>query len=201
MTGTKRDGHGPSSPRRVLVLGVGNPLVGDEGVGVRVIAQLMGEYDFPEHVELVDSGTMGFGMLDVLRTADRVLVIDAVDGTGHAPGTVVRLLPEDIAPNTVFHSLHDTRLVDVLQAASLLGREPETICLGVQIAAMEQWVLDLTPQVEAAVPVAVAAALSELHAWGVQVSPRTDPGDSASVVGTLRTQRPLAADHRSEGTG
>jgi len=109
---------------RILVLGVGNVLQRDEGIGPRIVEEIERHYQLPLHVQVVDAGTMGLGMLYLLRDVDYLLVADAVRGTGHAPGTVLRISPEAFAPNQVIHSLHDMRLVDVLQAAQLIGIQP-----------------------------------------------------------------------------
>ena len=112
------------STERITVMGIGNPLMRDEGVGVRVIEVLMSVFEFPDNVTLVDAGTMGMTILNLFQDCDYMLVIDAIAGTGEEPGTVVRLSAEDLAPNQVMHSLHDVRLVDVLQTAMLMGLEP-----------------------------------------------------------------------------
>ena len=74
----------------VLVLGLGNVLLRDEGVGVRVVERLQRAYRLPDYVELVDGGTGGMTLLDVIANRDELLVIDAVKA-GHLPGTVVKL--------------------------------------------------------------------------------------------------------------
>jgi hydrogenase maturation protease len=135
---------------------------------------------------------MGFTILDLLREADRMLVLDAMDGSGYPAGTVMVLSPEDAAPNTVFHSLHDTRLVDVLQAADLMGYEVEALVVGVQIEKVEQWVLELAKPVEDAIPIAVAAALDTLKAWGIEPTPRLDSNVDARIIEALRTYDPMA---------
>jgi hydrogenase maturation protease len=172
-------------------MGVGNPLMGDEGVGVRVVEQLMAGYEYPDRVELVDAGTMGFTILDLLRDVDRLIVIDAIDGTRHAPGTVVVLSPEDIAPNSVMHSLHDTRLVDVLQAAALMGITPQAVCIGIQIGRIEQWVLELSEPVEQAVPIAAAATIQTLRDLAVEPTPRGESSVDAAIIEALRTYAPM----------
>jgi len=157
----------------VLVLAVGNQLMRDEGVGPRVAAELWAHYDIPDSVEVMDAGTLGLGMLHVLRDRAYVLIVDAIDGTGHPAGTVVRTSPADFAPNQILHSLHDVRLVDVLQAAELIGISPETECVGVQIAdiAPPDFSVELTDAVEAAVPRAVAAVLYILAERGIDIAP------------------------------
>jgi hydrogenase maturation protease len=173
---------------RVTIMGIGNPLMRDEGVGIRVIEVLMTGFAFPDNVTLVDAGTMGMGILNLFRECDYMLVVDAVDGTGLEPGTVVRLTPEGIAPNQVMHSLHDVRLVDVLQSAQLIGVQPDVDCVGIQIAEMGELAIGLTPAVEAAVPAAVEAALAVLAERGVTPTQRPDSeaGSDAQVLAAIR---------------
>ncbi len=159
-----------ASDDRVLVMGIGNVLMKDEGVGCRVVELLAERYRFPDNVEIVDSGTMGMMILNLFQDRDFVLVIDAVNGTGYAPGTVVRLSPEDIASNSVLHSLHDIRFVDVLQAGQLIGVEPEAHCVGVQIEDMTpvDLTIGLSDSVEAALDTAIDAVLTVLAERGIE---------------------------------
>lgn len=162
------------SSERVLVMGIGNVLMKDEGVGCRIIELLHERYEFPENVEVTDSGTMGMMIMNLFRDRDFVLVIDAVDGTGHPPGTVIRLAPEDIAPNQVMHSLHDTRFVDVLEASELVGVKPEAYCIGVQIEDMNpvDLTIGLSDSLEAALDTAIDCVLTVLGERGIEVSER-----------------------------
>ncbi len=163
---------------RVLVMGIGNILMLDEGVGNRIAVALEKNYVFPDDVAVMDAGTMGLGMLHLFRGIELIVVADAIAGTGYAPGTVVRLTPEDFAPGQVLHSLHDIRFVDVLNAARLIGLEPKADCIGVQIENMspEELTIGLSPAVEAAIPRAVAAVLYVLEDHGISVTP-SDAGD------------------------
>jgi hydrogenase maturation protease len=174
---------------RVLVMGVGNPLMGDEGVGPRVVEFLRSRWTFPSNVEVVDAGTMGFTILNMLQDVDFLVVVDAIDGTGHEPGTVLSLSAEDMAPNQVMHSLHDARLTDVLDAARLMGLEPEVTCVAVQIAGIEHWELELTPVVEAAVEPAANAVVDILATRGIELAAHQGPRDEgASILEALRTK-------------
>ncbi|HEX9093822.1 MAG TPA: hydrogenase maturation protease [Coriobacteriia bacterium] len=174
---------------RITVMGIGNPLMRDEGIGVRVVETLMTTLVFPDNVTLVDAGTMGMGILNLFRECDYLLVVDAIDGTGEPPGTVVRLSPEDLAPNQVMHSLHDVRFVDVLGAAEMMGHRPDADCVGVQIADMSVLEIGLTPAVEAAVPAAVEAVLRVLAERGVAGEPRDEASADARVLAVIRTFR------------
>jgi hydrogenase maturation protease len=170
------------SEERITVMGIGNPLVKDEGVGVRVIEEMMSTLSFPDNVTLVDAGTMGMGILNLFQDCDYLLVIDAVDGTGEPAGTVIRMTPADMAPNTIRHSQHDTRLVDVLEAAMLMGVEPAAECIGIQILDMDGIAIGLSAAVEQAVPRAVEAALTVLAERGVTATASSDASDNARVL-------------------
>lgn len=187
---------------RILVMGVGNPLMRDEGIGPRVAELLMAGYEFPDNVEVVDAGTMGYSILDLFRGVDHLIVLDAVRDTGHPAGTVLLLSPQDIAENQVMHSLHDIRIVDVLQAAALMDRAPETICIGMQIDGITEWVLELSEPCEAALPIAAAAALDQLRALGVEPRPREGAESvNAAIIEALRTYAPMPEDEHPARSG
>ncbi len=169
MTGDNED-RPEGLPQKILILGIGNILMKDEGVGCRIAEELQNRYDFPEGVDVVDSGTMGLVLLNMLREYDFVIVVDAVDGTGYPPGTVVRMSPEDIAPNQVMHSLHDARFIDVLEAAMLIGIEIEGHVIGVQVEDMNppELFIGLSNSLEDAVDTAIDAVLTVLAERGVE---------------------------------
>jgi hydrogenase maturation protease len=160
--------------KRIAILCIGNILLLDEGVGPRVAAELVERYRFPEGVEVLERGTMGMALLADLKRFDLILLVDAVDNTGEAPGSVVTFLPEDIAPYEAFHGAHDTRFIDVLEAAALLGYTPEAHCLGVQVANMSpaEYTIGLTPPVEASVPFVLECIFGFLAQNGIRVSRR-----------------------------
>ena len=85
-----------NEPERIAVMCIGNTLMLDEGVGPRVAEELLSRFSFPEHVDVLDCGTMGMSLLSVMRRYDVILVVDAVDNTGHPPGTVLNF-PRSIA--------------------------------------------------------------------------------------------------------
>lgn len=176
---------------KIMVMGVGNPLMRDEGVGPRTVEILMAAFQFPDNVEVVDCGTMGYTILDVIRDADHLIVVDALITEDLEPGTVVRLEPEDFAPSQVMHSLHDIRLPEVLQAASLIGATPNTVVIGVQVQELTEWVMELSEPVEAALPVAVAAVLEELAALGVGYAVRESANVDAGILECVRTYAPV----------
>jgi hydrogenase maturation protease len=151
-----------------LVLGVGNILMRDEGIGVRAVELLAERYDFPPEVQLLDGGTLGLDLLPYVEDADRLLVIDAVQ-MGGQPGTVVRLEGEEIpASLSIKISPHEMGLADVLAAARLRGRCPGELALvGVEAGVIDTG-LELSPPVATGVASLLEAALSQLSRWGVE---------------------------------
>ena len=144
-----------------LVLGVGNILLRDEGVGVRVV-EAMAEMELPPDVELFDGATAGLDLLDVMADRRRVIVIDAVEGDT-APGTVLRLGPEDLVPRDGGGvSLHEIGLLEALTLAKRLGIAPqEVIVLGVKPQDVECG-LELSPEIARLVPEIIELVLAEL---------------------------------------
>ena len=183
---------------RVLVLGIGNILMMDEGIGNRIATDLQANYVFPDDVRVMDAGTMGLGMMHLFRGVEFLLVADAVNGTGHPAGTVVRVSPDDFAPNQVLHSLHDVRLVDVLNAARLIDIMPEADCIGVQVENMSprELTIGLTETVEAAVPRALAAVLYVLEERGVVATP--SPQADAVLVAAVAEAKAGVARRQAE---
>jgi len=124
--------------RRTVVIGLGNPLMGDDGLGLAVLDELRTGYAFPPDVELVDGGTWGMNLLPVIEDADELILIDAID-VGATPGAFVRLehhrLPRYLATKI---SPHQVDLRDVLALAELRGTLPaDTVALGLQPQSIE----------------------------------------------------------------
>lgn len=176
-------------------MGAGNEVMGDEGIGPACIAELDRCIELPEGVELVNVGTTGLGIIDMLRDYDRLVIIDAAQETGHEPGTVLLMSVEDLANQQVMHSLHDMRLIDVLKAASMIGVEMKSVAIvAVQIARIAEWVLELSEPVAEAVPVACAAALQELSALGVDWSLREGVDVNPLLLDALENFGPAPED-------
>jgi hydrogenase maturation protease len=155
-----------------LVLGIGNLVMSDDGVGVRVIQELSSTFTFPAGVAVVDGGTLGLDLLPQLEGVDRLLVVDAAD-FGLPPGTISRLTGEEV-PVVLETKLspHQMGLKDLLAVASLQGIAPaEMVLWGVQPERLEMGV-DLSPAVAAAVDPLVRSVLNELESWGIKGEPR-----------------------------
>jgi hydrogenase maturation protease len=151
-----------SEKKPILVLGVGNLLLKDEGVGVHVARKLM-DMDPPAHVEVVYGGTAGFDLLDEIEGRKKVVVVDTVKGGG-PPGTIYRMTTEDIeeAPKSRL-SLHDIDMTDLLKLADLFEIEkPEIVIIGIEPKDMESASLELSPEIEAKVPRLIELVMEEI---------------------------------------
>jgi hydrogenase maturation protease len=152
----------------IVVLGVGNILLKDEGVGVRVVEALERDYTFPDNVRVVDGGTQGLWLLSTLQEAQHLIVVDAVLGGGE-PGTIYRLERDDLPRGLrVKQSAHDSDLVEALNLCSFLGSEPlSVVVIGIQPADIQPYGLELTEPVAARVGELVERVVEELKSLGV----------------------------------
>lgn len=151
-----------SMSSQVLVLGLGNVLCGDDGIGPRVIAELT-RRGLPEGVTALDGGTGGFDLLNVLEGWERVVIVDAAD-VGREPGQFVRFTPREarLAGSADALSLHHAGLAEALALAEALGQPlPEIVIFGVQPAQIG-WGEGLSPAVEAMLPTLIEAVLNEV---------------------------------------
>jgi hydrogenase maturation protease len=144
-----------------LILGVGNILLGDEGVGVRVV-ETMKEMDMPDNVELIDGGTGAFDLLDVVSGHNKVIIIDAVQGNDE-PGAIYRFYPGDIGmQRRCLTSVHQVNMLDALSLTKLTGNPPkEIIVFGIEPKNME-WGLELSAKVQAVIPRVIELVMDEL---------------------------------------
>jgi hydrogenase maturation protease len=150
--------------RPVLVLGIGNILLRDEGVGVRVIEQMQ-KMHLPYYVELIDGGTAGADLLDVLADRRKVIVIDAVQANCE-PGTVLRFTADDLVrPDGVGMSLHELGLGEALTMTGQLGCAPEDVVVfGIKPKDISCG-LDLSETIASSVPKVIELVLDELEKW------------------------------------
>lgn len=121
------------SAPKILILGVGNVLLADEGVGVHTVRRLQEEYDFPPGVKLMDGGTLGISLMEFIQDCDHLIVIDAVRA-GRAPGSVYRLENEGLRKSLgMSDSMHQVDLVDTLIMCDLAtGKRPSAVVLGME---------------------------------------------------------------------
>ena len=135
---------------RILVMGIGNYLMGDEGVGVH-FAQSLSELILPPHVDVVDGGTGGFHLLEYFESYPQVILVDAT--LDDQPAGTIRLIKPKFAEDfPVAMSTHDIGLKDLVSALHLLDTAPEIHLLVVSIASIQQQGIQLSKEIEAAMP-------------------------------------------------
>jgi len=148
--------------KRILILGVGNLLLSDEGVGVHIAQQMMA-MEMPPEVQVVEGGTDGFGRIDVIVQAERMILIDAVKGGGE-PGSIYRFEIEDCPPYPdIFKtSIHQISILEVINLSSLIGSTPRTTIIGIEPACMEMG-MNLSPVVAAKIPTVIRMVQEEVE--------------------------------------
>lgn len=156
----------------LLVLGLGNLLCQDDGVGVAAVACLLRQYEPSEGVRVLDGGTLGLSLLPALESAETVLIVDAIRSDG-PPGSFVRLEGDAVAHAAEHRlSVHQVGVSDLIGAARWQGSLPtRLLLLGLVPASMELGV-ERTRLVEAAIPVLVERVLAECAALGYPFAPR-----------------------------
>lgn len=160
-----------STETRILVLGVGNILFTDEGIGVRCIEQMQREYTFSPNVTLMDGGTLGTRLMGPIMEADHLIVCDAVL-CDDQPGSVYKLIGEDLRKSLAFRdSMHQTDLVDTLGMCELVGNRPQAIVIGMEPLDYHTMGLDLSPTAQSSIPAMIRAVISEIESAGGTCTP------------------------------
>jgi hydrogenase maturation protease len=158
----QRIGESRNSPFGTLVLGLGNPLRGDDGIGPRVVEELA-RRGLPDGVTALDVGNAGLDLLNVLEGWERAVVVDAAE-LGREPGQFMRFTPDEarLAQAADSFSLHDAGLSEALALADALDRPlPKIVIFGVQPADVG-WREGLSSAVETALPPLINAVIEEL---------------------------------------
>jgi hydrogenase maturation protease len=154
--------------RDVCVVGLGNSLLQDDGVGLHAMEAIKAGYEFEPEIDLIDGGTAGLDLLPLIEGYKKVLFIDAAD-TGRPPGTVV-VIEGDAIPSFLTHqrSVHHIGLSDLLFAARMADVLPVEVCLvGVQPESIDLG-LELTDSIKNSLDSLIAAVVGRLQSWGVQ---------------------------------
>ena len=151
---------------QITVLGLGNILLRDEGLGVRVVEQLDARYEFADNVQLLDGGVLGMRLMGIVAATDVLIVTDAVCNGG-TPGTLYRLVGDQV-PRRVLakHSLHQLDFPEVLALCETIDHRPETIVLGMEPEDMAAMDLELSPTVAGRLDQLAAMVLVELDRLG-----------------------------------
>jgi len=149
------------SQQRIVILGIGNILLSDEGIGVHVANELF-KRELPENVSVVEGGTDGFRLLNVITEADRLVVIDAVRG-GAEPGSIYRFDIDDVkrCPSGFKTSVHQIGILEVIDLSGLIGKTPHTTIIGIEPKSLEMS-MELSPEIRDKMPRIIEIVLEEV---------------------------------------
>ncbi|WP_129677604.1 HyaD/HybD family hydrogenase maturation endopeptidase [Candidatus Chloroploca sp. Khr17] len=156
----------------ILILGLGNIILRDEGLGVRTVERLLERYTLSTEVEALDGGTLGLHLLPYLEGVRDLLIIDAIRAD-EPPGSLIRLEGAAI-PAALAHkmSMHQFGLSELLAVGSLQGELPQRMVLWGLVPTVMEPGLDLTEPVAASLDPLIERIVAELAAWGVTLTPR-----------------------------
>ena len=146
---------------KTLVVGLGNVLMGDEGVGVYV-ARALEKHTLPQNVEILDGGTGGFTLLEPLQSADRILLVDATADTNPI-GTVTRTTPRFSRDYPPTLTAHDIGVKDLLDVFYIQGGGRDVVLYAITIDPQQPIAMSMSPAVATAAEQAVTRILAELH--------------------------------------
>ena len=152
--------------KKVLVMGIGNTLLQDDGIGVHVTELFKSTHDADPHVSVLDGGTIGLSLLPEIEDADAVIIVDASE-IGERPGTmrIFRNREIDQQLSGKRRSVHEVALYDLFSAAAIRGRSPEQrVLIAIQPSSTD-WGLEPTPDVKATIPMACEAISTMTNSW------------------------------------
>jgi hydrogenase maturation protease len=150
------------SQKNILILGLGNILLKDEGVGVRVVEKIK-DMALPPDVEVMDGGTMGLDLQYYIEGRKKVIVVDAVQA-GDAPGTMYRFTDNNIADKkSLLRSAHGFDFADALKLSEFFKKKPgEVVFIGIEPESLDEG-MELTPTIEKRVPALIELVMRELE--------------------------------------
>ena len=163
------------SEERILVIGLGNVLMEDEGVGVRAVELLESRYELPDHVEVIDGGTAGTELLEPMRGTTHLIVADSVN-TGAPVGTLVRLADEQVpAFFQTKISNHQLGLSDLLAVLTVTGEAPDKVVIVGMVPHYLNNTMGLSEETRGRLEEMVDMLVEELRAVGVEPRLRREP--------------------------
>ena len=155
---------------KIALLGVGNILLRDEGIGVKVVKELENQFSFPSNVVLIDGGTAGHHLVNIVADFDTIIVVDAVQG-GESPGTIYRFSLEQIPFEVNTHlSVHQVGVLEALNQVKLLGKKQNVIFVGIEPEDISPWGMELSQIISGKIPELIRLVLEELEKCGIPQS-------------------------------
>jgi len=152
---------------KVLILGIGNILFSDEGVGIRVIERIREQYRFPDNVTVLDGGVLGLSLMSYIVEHDHLIVVDAIRNKG-VPGTIYRLEGKDIPKRFLAkNSVHQVDFLETLMSCQVIERLPTTIIIGIEPLDIDTMSLELTDLIKEKIDTLIELVLKEISLLGI----------------------------------
>lgn len=185
---------GPGAAERTVVVGLGNVLCGDDGLGVAAAFDLGRRYRVPAAVQILDGGTLGLALMSELFAAPAAILLDAVAADA-PPGTLVRLVGDDVTSAVRARlSVHQVGVADLLDGLRLAGGEPRRLVLLGVVPERVTLGLERSAAVAAAMPALVTVAAAELRALGHRLESKNGGTDRESRGDVSRGDASLVLD-------
>ena len=163
-----------TAKQQITILGIGNILFSDEGLGIRAIERLEQRYHFPQNVSLVDGGVLGIHLLGTITRADHLIVIDAIKNQS-LPGTLHRLEGDEIPKRVLAkNSLHEVDFLEALAVCQAFDKIPRIVALGIEPLDIETLSLQLSPVVRDRLEDLLDMVVKELKNLGVILREKTE---------------------------
>jgi len=152
-----------TSPKKIVVLGIGNELLSDEGIGVHVVRELKKMNILPTEIEVIEGGTEGFGLINIIIESDRLIIIDSLKG-GSKPGTIYKFNIEEAlnTPDLFKTSVHQIGILEVINLSGLIGKTPETTVIGVEPMDVRAG-MELSPEIKVKIPRIIELVREEIE--------------------------------------
>jgi hydrogenase maturation protease len=147
--------------KKILIMGVGNILLKDEGFGIHIVRELE-KLELPENVELLDGGVLGPNLLGYIEDIEKLIVVDIINAK-MKPGKILKIKPEQIKNKSqkYFFSFHQIGLLEALNMAEILGRKFETIIFAIQPKSIEMG-MELSEELKEKIPEMINLILDEI---------------------------------------
>jgi len=146
--------------KKVLILGIGNLLQSDDGLGVHIVNEMVHSgIALPEDVEIIDGGTAGLDLIPLMKEREKIIIVDALS-TKDLPGSIYRFTPEHAVQTRSTCSLHEVGITEVLRILNLLGYNPEVEIIGIVPEDITTTDIYMSDAVKESIPKAIEVILS-----------------------------------------
>jgi len=177
----------------LLILGLGNVLCGDDGLGVAAVAEIQRRFFLPPQVRVLDGGTLGLALLGHIGLSQDVLLVDAVRADA-PPGTLVRLEGDEVGPAARERlSVHQIGVADLLDGLRLLDAVPRRLLLLGLVPRTLELGLERSPEVQTRLPSLVREVIAEAQRLGYELRPRPEQRMDYAAASSDRESRPRSS--------